>query len=677
MMMAKWWDMSVKGPGLRSILVLPFVLQITLAVGLTGYLALHNGQRAVNDVAGQLRQEITARVQDALQNYLRIPQRINYLHAAALASGSLDLHDSDKREQHFLTYLDNFPEVSNTYFGTATGELFGAREALDEGDGKMQITLKDASTGADLHYYNLDADKRRGVLAQIVSNYEPRTRPWYESAAQAGRSLWSEIFRDAGSGSLALTAALPVYDHTQRLQGVFGTALRLSWLEEFLARLKIGQSGQVFIIERNGYLVASSRPLNFFRPGSERLHIMDSADPLVRATAVYLLEHFTDFSQIKHMEQLEFSLNGTRQFLQVTPLFSKDLDWVSVVVVPEADFMEQIQANTRMTVMLSALALLMALIAGILTTRWISRPLLRLNKAAQALAAGQWNGYVPGDLKRRDEVGELAQAFHSMAGQLRMSFNQLEEKVRVRTQDLAEKNEQLVQLNQDKNEFLGIAAHDLKNPLSAIKGLAEEIEEAHDDMTAEELTEYAGKIREASEKMFALITNLLDVNAIESGKMNIHPAVVDLAALGARIAAHYTRSAQSKNIALFFHALASPCLAYVDESTTQQILDNLISNAVKYSPPARRIDVRIDARVDKIRCEIQDQGPGLSAEDKQKLFGKFNRLSAKPTGGEHSTGLGLFIVKKMVEAMGGEVWCESEEGHGATFIVELPAATSQ
>ncbi|MSU63222.1 MAG: ATP-binding protein, partial [Pedosphaera sp.] len=100
--------------------------------------------------------------------------------------------------------------------------------------------------------------------------------------------------------------------------------------------------------------------------------------------------------------------------------------------------------------------------------------------------------------------------------------------------------------------------------------------------------------------------------------------------------------------------------------------ENLLSNAVKYSPPEKSIFVRLAMNADGVRFEVRDEGPGLSAEDQKKLFGKFARLSAKPTGGEHSTGLGLSIVKRMVESMDGKVWCESELGRGATFIVQFP-----
>jgi predicted ATPase/signal transduction histidine kinase len=253
-------------------------------------------------------------------------------------------------------------------------------------------------------------------------------------------------------------------------------------------------------------------------------------------------------------------------------------------------------------------------------------------------------------------------------------YSGLEAKVEERTRELHEKNEALVRLNQDKNEFLGIAAHDLKNPLSAIRGLAEEIQESLDDMPPEEILEYAGMIHKAAQKMFQLITNLLDVNAIESGKMNITLADVDILPIVRGLAHDYAGRASAKNIQVNFQAEAAAYVAHVDENTVHQVMDNLISNAVKYSPHEKSIWIRLRRNGDYIRCEIKDEGPGMTAADKEKLFGKFNRLSAQPTGGEHSTGLGLFIVKKLIDAMHSRVWCESEVGKGAMFVVEFPAA---
>jgi signal transduction histidine kinase len=131
-----------------------------------------------------------------------------------------------------------------------------------------------------------------------------------------------------------------------------------------------------------------------------------------------------------------------------------------------------------------------------------------------------------------------------------------------------------------------------------------------------------------------------------------------------------------KGLKLNFEAKTSPVFVMADEVAAMQVIDNIVSNAVKYSPNGenKNIWVRVVESNKAYRIEVQDEGPGLTDADKDKLFGHFARLSAQPTGGEHSTGLGLSIVKKMVEAMNGKIWCESEKGKGATFIVELPGA---
>ncbi|MDM8560877.1 ATP-binding protein [Candidatus Parabeggiatoa sp. HSG14] len=234
--------------------------------------------------------------------------------------------------------------------------------------------------------------------------------------------------------------------------------------------------------------------------------------------------------------------------------------------------------------------------------------------------------------------------------------------------EIEEKNKELVQLNQDKNEFLGIAAHDLKNPLSAIKGYTEDIQETFDEMPKKEMLELIGMVQGCSHQMFDLVTNLLDVNAIEAGKVNTSVETVDIFPIMEELVKAYMKRAQAKKITLLFQSPKIQCHAFVDKNIVHQVLDNLISNAVKYSPFDKSIFIRIVKDSSVVRCEIQDEGPGLSAEDQQKLFGKFTRLSSKPTGDEHSTGLGLFIVRKLIEAINGSVWCESELGKGATFI---------
>jgi signal transduction histidine kinase len=238
--------------------------------------------------------------------------------------------------------------------------------------------------------------------------------------------------------------------------------------------------------------------------------------------------------------------------------------------------------------------------------------------------------------------------------------------------ELEKLNEQLLVVNSEKNEFLGIAAHDLKNPLSAILGLSQIIHEEVETIKSEELKEYSVMIVDSAERMFALIKKLLDVNAIEQGKMVLKSERVELAML-AEIAAEYNKKhAEQKHISIIYRAPDFPTAVQGDEHAITQVLDNLISNAVKYSPIAGKVYIWLEQTEPAIRLTVKDEGPGLTPKDMENLFKKFARLSAQPTGGETSTGLGLSIVKKLVEQMNGNVWCENAHGSGAAFIVELP-----
>jgi signal transduction histidine kinase len=245
----------------------------------------------------------------------------------------------------------------------------------------------------------------------------------------------------------------------------------------------------------------------------------------------------------------------------------------------------------------------------------------------------------------------------------------------VQAKQLQQANKHLQQLNQDKDEFLGIAAHDLKNPLSAILGIAQLIEMLTNTKQfsgKNKLIEYANLITDSATNMFNIITNLLDVNAIDSGKINLYLEDNNVLSVMNGIVAEYNQKAKCKDISLDFAPVNSEYFAYVDINKVQQIFDNLVSNAVKYSPFGKKVYIRIFmTETATVCCEIQDEGPGLSHEDQDKLFGKFSRLTPKTTNNENSTGLGLFIVKKLVTAMGGKVWCESELGQGCKFVVEF------
>jgi signal transduction histidine kinase len=265
--------------------------------------------------------------------------------------------------------------------------------------------------------------------------------------------------------------------------------------------------------------------------------------------------------------------------------------------------------------------------------------------------------------------------------------------------ELQERYAELKIADKEKNEFLGIAAHDLKNPLTGLKGMIE-ILRSGDDIKPTYLNRMALTMQQSVDRMFDIVRNLLDVNAIEQGAMQPALRVDDLLMLTKNVCDGYRLASANKRITIEFKANAPEILCTVDSGFLTQIADNLVSNAVKYSPSHTTVFVRTFKIIPSetnttLRPEIvehfgihelhrlqtpmgvllvQDQGPGLNDDDKLKLFQKFARLSAQPTGGEHSTGLGLSIAKRLVASMNGQIWCESTHGNGATFVVAFPLA---
>lgn len=243
---------------------------------------------------------------------------------------------------------------------------------------------------------------------------------------------------------------------------------------------------------------------------------------------------------------------------------------------------------------------------------------------------------------------------------------------RIKNAELTGINKQLQTLNREKNEMMSIVAHDLKNPLAGILLLARTLYSDADRADADEIREYTSDIETTVSRMFDLITNLLDINRIETQGVAIQCRECDLSDIIFAAIRNHQAYAATKNITIQCTSCSTQSPAKTDERILGQIIDNILSNAIKFSLPDTTVQVSLGIDGSKAHITVRDEGPGLTLEDKKKLFHKFARLSARPTGNEHSTGLGLSIVKKLVEALAGTIKCESEPGVGTAFIIEIP-----
>ncbi len=236
--------------------------------------------------------------------------------------------------------------------------------------------------------------------------------------------------------------------------------------------------------------------------------------------------------------------------------------------------------------------------------------------------------------------------------------------------------EQLSKANAAKNRFLGMAAHDLRNPLASIRGLAEFLREGAVGPLNADQAELIETIHGASQSMLEMVNELLDVATIESGELKLHLEPHNLGELVGKSVALINMEAVKKKTHVVFELPAAPVTITIDSAKMKQVIDNLLSNAVKYSPPGSTVTsiVRADATTGTCSMCVRDQGPGIPDDERDKLFKDFSRLSIKPTGGEKSTGLGLAICRKIVEAHRGTIVAENLPSRGCEFRVTLPTS---
>lgn len=252
----------------------------------------------------------------------------------------------------------------------------------------------------------------------------------------------------------------------------------------------------------------------------------------------------------------------------------------------------------------------------------------------------------------------------------------LEQKVAERTAEVALQNKQLLALNEEKDMLINVAAHDLRTPLTHIRLLVQLI-----DVTSLGLSKnqknYLDEIDNSANRLTQLIGRILNLHALETNKVKLKKEIIAIEEIVGFVVKSFRLSSEEKEIKINTIIESHDYLVEVDKNYMIQVLENLISNAIKFSERGTEIKVRVITNNQKVSVIVEDEGPGISEEDQKKLFGRFQKLSAQPTEGETSIGLGLSIVKKYIESMDGEIQCESKLGIGTKFIISLDAASQK
>ncbi|MFC2079553.1 ATP-binding protein [Candidatus Bipolaricaulota bacterium] len=420
---------SPAGIRLQDAVVLALVTLLVASIGIASAVWYWNGRRAVGDTARMVQSEIGSRIEDHILRFLAIPHEISEANAAALRLMDRNDFGPQSLQTLFLEQIRIFETVSSIYAGSPEGGLVDA--GRDEPGGSLYVIETEEFRSGAFNKYSIDDEGNRAELLLTIPDFDARTRPWFNVAVEKGDAAWSDIYVLFSGQDMAIAASRPVYDADDNLLLVLSSDIFLSQIDAFMRSLAYGETGLGFIIERSGFLVASSTDGPHLEVGENansfrRLSAADSQSSLIREAAFFLQETFGEFAAINTVFQGEFLLSGERHFVQVRPIRDViGIDWLSVIVVPEADFLGSIIASTRTALILLAVALAVAIGAGVLFAERLTRPLAELTAAARAMGEGEF-GRIPHS-KRVREIRDLSYSFEDMGTKLSSTLRDLQE----------------------------------------------------------------------------------------------------------------------------------------------------------------------------------------------------------------------------------------------------------
>jgi signal transduction histidine kinase len=715
---------------LRWILVVPFVLQTFAAVGITGYLSIRNGQRAVTNLSNQLMDTTMQQVHQHLEQYLSVPIQVNRTSAFLLEEGIIDHRDFERLGHYFWQQNKAHSALSYAGFTLSSGEYIGAGEWLED----YGVLIDEADADGNTVAYVPD---EKGDRTEIIYEYEYRAteEDWYALTIAREKPTWTVSIEDVEPMFVAAGLTHEVYASDGVFLGVVNADLVLSHISEFLQLLVPGDGAQLFIMERDGNLVASSDSegvLHISDTSIDRVNSLDSDNLLTQTTAQYLQQLMGDFGAIQATSSSQFDIQGESYFVQVTPWQDAyGLDLLLVAVIPEALFTAEIAANTQITIYLCLAALAGAIAMGLITSYQITRPVLNLSHASHAIATAareQHPQLLNHNIQTANikELSILATSFQQMRDQLQQSFTalekinaELEDRVEERTADLSEaianlKRTQAQLVQTEKMSGLGRMtagiAHEINNPINFISGNLSPLRDY-----AQSLLDLVIQLKAAHPELAHTINekgNAIDLEFIQ----NDLPELLASMEIGTKRVQEIVQSVQNfsrldeaevkavdlhegiESTLLILKNLLKPednsydiqvvrnygtlPLVECHPGRVNQVFMNLLSNAIDAlheaiadpawasTNPCPTITIQTTTQTDGfVAIAIADNGKGLADSARPNLFDPF--FTTKPVG--KGTGLGLYISYQIItETHQGTLTYESTPGEGTQFMVRLP-----